>query len=123
MLEASATRTSGTKLAERTRADFVALFGSGPIACRRAGRERAGTMQVLAVYRLIAPGSERRLHRQWFANSAMADLMGSDFGLAEAHKLYACHDPLLAHKDALFAADVHVAASRTTAAAILARLK
>ena len=34
--------------------------------------------------------------------SAMADLLGSDFGLAEAHKLYACHDLLLAHKDALF---------------------
>jgi transposase len=32
----------------------------------------------------------------------MADLLGSDFGLAEAHKLYACHDLLLAHKDALF---------------------
>jgi hypothetical protein len=32
----------------------------------------------------------------------MADLLGSDFSLAEAHKLYACHDLLLAHKDALF---------------------
>ena len=32
----------------------------------------------------------------------MADLLGSDFGLAEAHKLYVCHDLLLAHKDALF---------------------
>jgi hypothetical protein len=59
-------------------------------------------LQVLVAYRLIEPGSEWRLHREWFANSAMADLMGSDFGLAEAHKLYACHDLLLAHKDALF---------------------
>ncbi len=33
----------------------------------------------------------------------MADLLGSDFGLAEANKLYACHDLLLAHKEALFA--------------------
>ena len=32
----------------------------------------------------------------------MADLLGADFGLAEAHKLYACHDFLLQHKDALF---------------------
>ncbi len=32
----------------------------------------------------------------------MADLLGADFGLAEAHKLYACHDLLLQHKDALF---------------------
>jgi len=56
----------------------------------------------LATYRLIAPGSEWRLHRQWFLDSAMADLLGADFGLAEAHKLYACHDMLLAHKQALF---------------------
>ena len=59
-------------------------------------------LQVLVAYRLIEPGSEWRLHREWFGNSAMADLLGSDFGLAEAHKLYACHDLLLAHKDALF---------------------
>jgi hypothetical protein len=32
----------------------------------------------------------------------MADLVGGDFGLAEQHKLYACHDKLLAHKQALF---------------------
>jgi hypothetical protein len=59
-------------------------------------------LHVLVTYRLIEPGSEWRLHREWFGRSAMADLLGSDFGLAEAHKLYACHDLLLAHKDALF---------------------
>ena len=60
-------------------------------------------LQVLVAYRLIAPGSEWKLHRDWFGKSAMADLLGADFGLAEAHKLYACHDLLLAHKGALFA--------------------
>jgi len=59
-------------------------------------------LQVLASYRLIAPGSEWKLHRDWFARSAMADLLGGDFGLASAHKLYTCHDRLLAHKEALF---------------------
>jgi hypothetical protein len=59
-------------------------------------------LQVLASYRLIAPGSEWRLHREWFGNSAMADLLGADFALAEEHKLYACHDLLLEHKEALF---------------------
>ena len=73
----------------------------------RLPRSRKGTrwdqvLQVLATYRLIAPGSEWRLHRQWFLDSAMADLLGGDFGLAEAHKLYACHDRLIAHKQALF---------------------
>ncbi len=28
--------------------------------------------------------------------------VGADFGLAEIHKLYRCHDRLLAHKEALF---------------------
>jgi hypothetical protein len=70
-------------------------------------RSRKGTrwdlvLQVLVAYRLIAPGSEWRLHRQWFLDSAMADLLSADFGLAEAHKLYACHDLLLAHKQTLF---------------------
>jgi DDE family transposase len=74
---------------------------------KRLPRSRKGTrwdhvLQVLVAYRLIAPGSEWRLHRQWFLDSAMADLLGSDFGLAEAHKLYACHDLLIAHKQALF---------------------
>jgi hypothetical protein len=57
---------------------------------------------VLVAYRLIVPGSERFLHRAWFGKSALADLLGADFGLAEAHKLHACHDRLLAHKEALF---------------------
>src|SRR5580693_4250530 len=68
----------------------------------RKGTRWDQILQVLAAYRLIAPGSEWRLHRDWFGNSAMADLLGADFGLAEAHKLYACHDLLLQHKDALF---------------------
>jgi hypothetical protein len=57
---------------------------------------------LLVAYRLLAPGSEWRLHRQWFERSAMADLLGEDVGLAEIHKLYRCHDRLLEHKQALF---------------------
>lgn len=60
-------------------------------------------LQTLCAYRLIDPGSEWRLHRQWFEQSAMADLLGADFDqLAESHKLYECHDFLLEHKAALF---------------------
>ena len=32
----------------------------------------------------------------------MPDLLGADSALAESHKLYGCHDLLLAHKQALF---------------------
>jgi hypothetical protein len=68
----------------------------------RKGTHWDQVLQVLVSYRLIAPGSEWKLHRDWFGRSAMADLLGSDFRLADAHKLYACHDLLLSHKEALF---------------------
>jgi hypothetical protein len=44
----------------------------------------------------LAPGSEWRLHREWFGRSALADRLGEDAGLAEIDKLYRCHDRLLA---------------------------
>ncbi len=53
-------------------------------------------------YRLIDPGSEWRLHRQWYEHSAMGDLLGEDFGLLQIDKLYRCLDNLVAHKQALF---------------------
>ena len=62
-----------------------------------AGRQGARwdkILQVLTLYRLIAPGSEWRLHRHWFDQSALADLLGGDFGLVEIHRLYECHDKL-----------------------------
>lgn len=59
-------------------------------------------LETLCVYRLMDPGSEWRLHRHWFERSAMADLLGSDFRLADSHRLYDCHDLLLKHKEALF---------------------
>ena len=73
----------------------------------RLGISRKGTrwddvLLVLVAYRLIAPGSEWRLHRQWFASSALGDLLSADSALADPHKLYGCHDHLLEHKRALF---------------------
>jgi len=68
----------------------------------RKGTQWDQVLQTLVAYRLVAPGSEWKLHREWFGNSAMPDLLGADFGLAEAHKLYSCHDRLLEHKEALF---------------------
>jgi hypothetical protein len=57
---------------------------------------------VLVAYRLIEPGSEWRLHRHWYGHTALGDLLGGDESLADIHTLYACHDRLLAHKEALF---------------------
>jgi transposase len=59
-------------------------------------------LKTLVAYRLIDPGSEWRLHRQWFDASVMADLLESDFALAEKNTLYRCLDRLLDHKNDLF---------------------
>jgi transposase len=77
-------------------------FWSEYLARSRKGTRFDQVLFVLVAYRLLAPGSEWRLHREWFARSALADLLGEDFGLAEIHKLYRCHDRLLAHKQAVF---------------------
>ena len=74
--------------------------------CERLTPSRKGTrwsevLLILVVYRLLSPGSEWRLHREWYGMSALADLLGMDRVIDE-HALYDCHDLLLAHKSALF---------------------
>lgn len=74
---------------------------------QRLPSSREGTrwdlvLTVLVIYRLIDPGSEWRLHRQWFERSAMGDLLGQDFRLAVDDTLYRCLDRLLVYKEALF---------------------
>jgi len=68
----------------------------------REGTSWQHILQTLVCYRLIDPGSEWRLHRQWFEQSAMADLLGEDYGLVAKNALYRCLDKLLPHKAALF---------------------
>jgi transposase len=68
----------------------------------RKGTRWDWVLQILVAYRLLDPGSEWRLYRHWFEHSALADLLGADEELAEIHKLYECHEQLLAHKKELF---------------------
>jgi transposase len=77
-------------------------FWQDRLRASREGTQWRHVLQTLVAYRLIAPGSEWRLHRQWFANSAMADLLEEDFALAEKDTLYRCLDKVLAHRTALF---------------------
>jgi transposase len=58
-------------------------------------------LQLLAVNRLCRPGSEFAVHRNWFVNSAMDELLACDFAVAEKDRLYRCLDRVLIHKDAL----------------------
>jgi hypothetical protein len=62
----------------------------------------AKVLQLLVVNRLIDPGGEFRVHRQWFDQSAMAELLEAEFAVAEKDRLYRCLDRILEHKSALF---------------------
>src|SRR5436190_2972591 len=69
------------------------------------GREEvswAQVLQLLVVNRLIDPGSEFRVHRQWFDQSAMDILLGVDSAVAEKDRLYRCLDRILDHRQELF---------------------
>ena len=68
----------------------------------REGTAWLKVLKTLVAYRLIDPGSEWRLHRQWFDASAMADLLDCDFAVAAKDTLYRCLDRLVEHKDELF---------------------
>jgi hypothetical protein len=87
------------KLWEELRLD---CFWADRLPPSRKGTRWDQVLLVLAAYRLIAPGAEWRLHREWYGRSALADLLGADAALAESHALYRCHDRLLEHKQALF---------------------
>jgi transposase len=78
-----------------------------PLPCTRLpeGREVVPwekVLRLLVVNRLLDPGSEFRVHRQWFDQTAMAELLGTDFAVAEKDRLYRCLDRLLEHKQELF---------------------
>ena len=77
-------------------------FWSDRLLASRKGTRWDQVLLVLTAYRLIAPGAEWRLHREWYGRSALADLLGADAALADSHTLYRCHDRLLEHKQALF---------------------
>lgn len=77
-------------------------FWSDRLRPSREGTRWLNVLKTLVCYRLIDPGSEWRLHRLWFDQSALADLLGEDFGISEKDTLYRCLDKLEKHKTAMF---------------------
>jgi len=77
-------------------------FWAARLPDSRQGTSWRHILQTLVCYRLIDPGSEWRLHRLWFEQSAMGDLLGEDYSLVEKNALYRCLDKLIEHKQALF---------------------
>src|SRR5437763_1213779 len=77
-------------------------FWSGKLPRGRESVAWPQVLELLVVNRLIDPGSEFHLHRQWFDHSAMDVLLGQDFAVAEKDRLYRCLDRVLEHKQDLF---------------------
>lgn len=77
-------------------------FWDVKLPASRKGTRWVNVLKTLVAYRLISPGSEWRLHRQWFQHSAMADLLGEDASLVQKDKLYRCLDKLIIHKKDFF---------------------
>ena len=67
----------------------------------RQGTRWLDVLKVQVCYRLIDPGSDWRLHRHWYAHSALRDLLGTDRVLT-SDTLYRCLDKLVVHKRAFF---------------------
>jgi len=77
-------------------------FWAPRLADSRKGTSWLQVLKTLTCYRLLDPGSEWRLHREWFRASAMGDLLREDDAVAAKNTLYRCLDRLLEHKDELF---------------------
>ena len=77
-------------------------FWSSRLPNNRSKTRWENVLKILVCYRLISPGSEWRLHREWYHLSAMGDLLGEDAGLVQKDKLYRCLDKLLPHKEDFF---------------------
>jgi len=70
-----------------------------------AGREAVSwekVLRLLVINRLLEPGSEFRVHRHWFVESALDTLLEASFAVAEKDRLYRCLDRILEHKQELF---------------------
>jgi hypothetical protein len=77
----------------------LSSFWNQRLADARGEVPWAKVLQLLAVNRLIDPGSELRIHRRWFLRSAMDELLEVDFAAAGKDRLYRCLDRILAHKE------------------------
>ena len=77
-------------------------FWARRLASSREGMRWDLVLTTLVIYRLLDPGSEWRLHREWFESAALGDLLGQDCRLVADDTLYRCLDKLLGHKNELF---------------------
>jgi hypothetical protein len=67
-------------------------FSAERLLPSRKGTRWDQVLLILVVYRLLSPGSEWRLHRQWYGSSALPDLLGMD-GVIDSAPILALAGP------------------------------
>ncbi|MBZ5499238.1 MAG: IS1634 family transposase [Acidobacteriia bacterium] len=78
-------------------------YWAGKLPESREGTRWLNVLKILVSYRLIQPGSEWRLHRDWYGKSAVGDLLGEEGEVVPYQNLYRCLDMLVKHKEGMFA--------------------
>jgi hypothetical protein len=78
-------------------------YWAGKLPPSREGTRWLNVLKILVSYRLIQPGSEWRLHRDWYGKSAVGDLLGEEGEVVPYQNLYRCLDKLVEHKEGMFA--------------------
>jgi len=77
-------------------------YWAGKLPPSREGTRWLNVLKILVSYRLIQPGSEWQLHREWFGKSAIGDLLGEEGEVVPYQNLYRCLDKLIEHKEGMF---------------------
>jgi hypothetical protein len=77
-------------------------YWAGKLPPSREGTRWLNILKILVCYRLIQPGSEWRLHREWYGSSAVGDLLGEEGTAVPYQNLYRCLDKLVEHKEGMF---------------------
>jgi len=88
----------GCRLFEELQLDR--FFGE-ELATRRGPEDWAKVVELLAVNRLCAPGSELSIHERWFDRTAMSQLLGTGPEVAGKDRLYRTLDKIVELKPAL----------------------
>jgi len=76
-------------------------FWSQRLGVSHSGIPWSKVLKLLVVNRLIRPGSEFYIHRQWFDQTAMDELLRTDYRIAAKDRLYRCLDRILRDKEDL----------------------
>jgi len=76
-------------------------FWSARLDSRRSDISWTKVLKLLVANRLIRPGREFHIHRQWFDRTAIDELLSTDYRIAAKDRLYRCPDRILEHKEQL----------------------